>query len=461
MHVHSEKQSVALVSMLASAGLALAKLVAGLMTGSLGIISEAVHSFTDFCATVITFFAVRLGDQPPDERHHYGHAKFESVAALAETGLLLATTTWIAYEAIHRLLTGETEILLTWWAAAIIVASIIIDFFRSRALGRVAKATSSEALAADALNFASDMWSSLAVLIGLAAAWLGHSAADSIAALIVAAVMMVAALRLGKRTFDTLLDAAPGGATEAIRKIVEATDGVLSLVRLRIRPAGATLFTGVLVTVPRTMPVDDMIALREKIARDIKALYPNADVTVTADPVALDDESISERVRLISQRQGLAIHHLTVQRVGIRTAVSFDLEVDGKMTLETAHEKATALEAAIRRELGEDVEVESHIEPLPERILPGEDLSTPGKEKIEMMLRTLVVDESRMSDIHNVRVRRNSEGLFVHYHCRFDPTQTIETVHDVIDRIETELQHEEPRIKRVIAHAEPVGRARH
>jgi cation diffusion facilitator family transporter len=461
MHVHSEKQSVALVSMFASAGLALAKLAAGLLTGSLGILSEAVHSFTDFCATVITFFAVRLSDQPPDERHHYGHAKFESVAALVETGLLLATTVWIAYEAIHRLLTGETEILLAWWAAAIIIASIVIDFFRSRALSRVAKATSSEALAADALNFSTDMWSSLAVLIGLAATWLGHSAADSIAALIVATFMMVAALRLGKRTLDTLLDAAPGGATEDIRKIVEATDGVLSLVRLRIRPAGATLFTGVVVTVPRTMPVDDMIALRQKIARDIKTLYPNADVTVTADPVALDDESIAERVRLIAQRQGLAIHHLTIQRVGIRTAVSFDLEVDGKMTLETAHEKATMLEAAIRRELGEDVEVESHIEPLPEKVLPGEDLPAPGKEKIETMLRRLVAGESRISDIHNVRVRRNSEGLFVHYHCRFDPAETIETVHEIIDRIETELQHEAPRIKRVIAHAEPLGRAWH
>src|SRR5689334_6047730 len=173
MHVHSEKQSVALVSMLASAGLTLAKLAAGILTGSLGILSEAVHSFTDFCATVITFFAVRLGDQPPDERHHYGHAKFESVAALAETGLLLATTGWIAYEAIHRLVTGNTQIFLTWWAVAVVIASIIIDFFRSRALNRVAKATSSEALAADALNFTSDMWSSLAVLAGLGATWLG------------------------------------------------------------------------------------------------------------------------------------------------------------------------------------------------------------------------------------------------------------------------------------------------
>ena len=188
---------------------------------------------------------------------------------------------------------------------------------------------------------------------------------------------------------------------------------------------------------------------------------PHADVTVTADPVALDDESISQRVRLIAQRQGLAIHHLTVQRLGIRTAVSFDLEVDGKMTLEEAHEKATVLEAAIRYELGEDVEVESHIEPLPERVLPGAEVRSPGKEEIEGLLRGLVAGQKRVSDIHNVRVRSNSEGLFVHYHCRFRPSETIETVHEVIDRIETELRQDKPNIKRVIAHAEPIGRGRH
>lgn len=457
----SEKQSVALVSMAASAVLVLAKLVAGLLTGSLGILSEAVHSFTDFCATVITFFAVRLGDQPPDERHHYGHAKFESIAALAETGLLLATTGWIAYEAIHRLVTGNTQIFLTWWAVAVVIASIIIDFFRSRALNRVAKATSSEALAADALNFTSDMWSSLAVLAGLGATWLGFPAADSIAALIVAAVMVVIALRLGQRTLDTLLDAAPGSATEDIRRIVEATPGVIALERLRIRPAGATLFTGVVVSVPRTMPIDDMIALREKLARDISAAYPHADVTVTADPVALDDETITQRVRLIAQRQDLAIHHLTIQRVGIRTAISFDLEVDGGMSLLAAHEKATDLEMAIRAELGADVEVESHIEPLPERVLPGEELPEAGKNEIEAILQRLAAGDRRISDVHNVRVRRNSEGLFVHYHCRFSPDEAVDAVHEVIDRIEMELQGMKPEVRRVIAHAEPIGCARH
>lgn len=456
----SEKQSVALISMAASAGLAIAKLVAGLLTGSLGILSEAVHSFTDFCATVITFFAVRVSDKPPDDQHHYGHAKFESIAALAETGLLLGTTAWIAYEAIHRLISGNTEILLTWWAAAIIVVSIIVDFFRARALTRVAKATSSEALAADALNFTSDMWSSMAVLAGLAAVWFGFPAADSIAALLVAGVMTVIALRLGKRTLDTLLDAAPGTATEEIRKIVEATPGVLALERLRIRPAGATLFTGVVVSVPRTMPVDDMIALREQVSDNIRATYPNADVTVTTDPVALDDETIAQRVRLIAHRLNLAIHHLTIQRVGIRTAVSFDLEVDGHMSLLDAHEKATALEVAIRGELGQDVEVESHIEPLPEKVLPGEDLPE-ARQEVEELLRRLALAETRVSDIHNVRVRRNSEGVFVHYHCRFVPEEAVETVHEVIDRLELALQHIKPEVRRVIAHAEPIGYALH
>ncbi|MFZ5674877.1 MAG: cation diffusion facilitator family transporter [Pseudomonadota bacterium] len=456
----SEKQSVALISMAASAGLAIAKLVAGLLTGSLGILSEAVHSFTDFCATVITFFAVRVSDKPPDDQHHYGHAKFESIAALAETGLLLGTTAWIAYEAIHRLISGNTEILLTWWAAAIIVVSIIVDFFRARALTRVAKATSSEALAADALNFTSDMWSSMAVLAGLAAVWFGFPAADSIAALLVAGVMTVIALRLGKRTLDTLLDAAPGTATSEIREIVEATPGVLALERLRIRPAGATLFTGVVVSVPRTMPVDDMIALREQVSDNIRATYPNADVTVTTDPVALDDETIAQRVRLIAHRLNLAIHHLTIQRVGIRTAVSFDLEVDGHMSLLDAHEKATALEVAIRGELGQDVEVESHIEPLPEKVLPGEDLPE-ARQEVEELLRRLALTETRVSDIHNVRVRRNSEGVFVHYHCRFVPEEAVETVHEVIDRLELALQHIKPEVRRVIAHAEPIGYALH
>ena len=208
----SEKQSVALVSMAASAGLAIAKSIAGLLTGSLGILSEAIHSIIDFAATIVTYFAIRWGDQPPDDEHHYGHAKIESIAALVETALLFLTVAWIVWEALHRLYGGGSHVEVTWWAAAIIAASIIIDYNRARALKRVADKTSSEALEADALHFSSDMWSSMVVLLGLGAVWIGVPAADSIAALAVSCFVGLAGWRLGARTLNTLLDTAPEGA---------------------------------------------------------------------------------------------------------------------------------------------------------------------------------------------------------------------------------------------------------
>jgi cation diffusion facilitator family transporter len=456
----SQKQSVALASMVASAVLAATKLVAGLLTGSLGILSEAIHSLIDFGATIITYFAVKWGDQPPDEEHQYGHAKFESVGALVETALLFLTTGWIVYEALHRLITSDTHVEPAWWAFAIVAGSIIIDFNRSRALNRVAEATSSEALGADALHFSSDMWSSIAVFVGLAGVWIGYPWADAVAALLVAGVVLLAAVRLGRRTLNTLLDAAPQGSSEEIRRIVGGFDGVLALERLRIRPAGPTLFVSVVVTVRRTMPVDDMMRLRNNIGAAIRAAFPNADVTVTTNLIALDDETVYEKVMLIAGHHGLAIHHLTVQKMGSRIAVSFDLEVDGTMSLSHAHEKASRLEAAIGQDLGEDVEVESHIEPMPEAILEGEDVDSARRQEVESLLRQLAAKDSRISDVHNVRVRRNAQGLFVHYHCVFRPEESVETAHDIIDRIEIALQDTMPEIRRVIAHAEPSDRHR-
>lgn len=457
----SEKQQVALLSMLASAGLAISKLVAAVFTGSLGILSEAIHSTIDFGATVITWFAIRWADRPPDEEHHYGHAKVESIAALVETGLLFATTAWILWEAGSRLLTGESHVEVTWWAVAIIAVSIIIDFNRARALNRVARKTSSEALEADALHFSSDMWSSIVVLFGLGAVWIGIPAADAIAAIIVSVFVGLAGWRLGGRTLKTLLDTAPEGATDAMREIVRGVDGVLVIRSLRLRPAGPTLFASVVVEVARTMPIDDIVTLKETIRTRVHEKFANADLTVTANPVQLDNETVFQKVMLIASRQNLAIHHLTVQQIGARLAVSFDLEVDGGMALEDAHETATRLENAIRRELGTDVEVESHIEPQPEHLLEGEEAAPAKVAAITGILATLMRDEKRISDLHNIRIRQTEHGLFVHYHCRFAGRETVDSVHDDIDRLEARLQARYPGIRRVIAHAEPIGMARH
>jgi cation diffusion facilitator family transporter len=228
-HANVEKSRVATLSLIASAGLASVKFAAAMVSGSLGLLSEAFPSLLDCGATALTLFAVRIGDQPADDDHHFGHAKVESVAALVETGLLFMVTLWVAYEAVLRLWVGGHKVEISWWLFAVVIASIFIDYNRSHALENAAQKTSSDALAADALHFRADMWSSCAVLIGLALSWYGFWFADPLAALVVAGFVGKAAYDLGARTLATLLDAAPAGSTEKLRELAECTNGVLSV----------------------------------------------------------------------------------------------------------------------------------------------------------------------------------------------------------------------------------------
>src|SRR5271156_5123183 len=211
------KEQAALGSIAASAGLTAAKTVIGLLTGSLAILSEAGHSLLDLSATVLTYFAVRISGKPADTEHQYGHGKVESVTALAETALLFLLSGVVIFEAVQRLLDSPMHAVEATLAAfAIIAASIVVDFFRARALRRIAKRTSSEALEADALHFSSDMWSSVAVLFGLGGVALGYSWADAAAAIVVAVFICVAGWRLGRRTIDTLTDTAPAGVSDRV-----------------------------------------------------------------------------------------------------------------------------------------------------------------------------------------------------------------------------------------------------
>ena len=457
----AEKLRVALFSLLASGGLAAAKFAAAIASGSLGLLSEAFHSLMDFFATALTLIAVRVSDKPADDNHHYGHAKAESLVALLEAAMLVGISIWVTYEAITRLLKGGHEVELTWWLFAIVIASIIIDFNRARALRRTAVKTGSQALAADALHFAADMWSSIAVLIGLTLVWLGYGFADSLAALIVAGFVIHAAWDLGKDTLDNLLDAAPAGVTAEIEEIVESCNGVLGVKQLRVRPAGPELYVDLTVDVPRTLALTRLETMRGELTSRIMDKFANADCSIQINPVELDSESAFDKVALIAEKHDLKTHHLAVQVLEGRLAVSFDVEIDAETPLTVAHEKATALEYEIRDGLGADVEVESHIEPLEPRLLDGAPPSAAVVKKVEAELTRLGKKEKSLSDLHNIRVRANAAGLYVHYHCRFAPTMPISAVHEVTDRIEVALMGRIAEIKRVVAHAEPVGEEKH
>src|SRR5271163_2243572 len=312
----NEKEKAALGSIAASAALTLAKAVVGLLTGSLAILSEAGHSLLDLAATVLTYIAVRVSGKPADAEHQYGHGKVESVAALAETALLFLLAAGVAFEAVQRLFGQQTfSVEATPAAFAIIAVSILVDFFRARTLGRVAEKTSSQALEADALHFSSDMWSSIAVLIGLGGVALGYSWADAAAAIVVAVFISIAGWRLGRRTINTLTDTAPVGVSDKVAAIARLEPGVVSVERVRARPAGAVLFVELSVGVSRTLPLDRVAAIKERLSRDIRAVLPNAEVTITEEPRALDNETVRERVMMIARNRGLDIHHVAVQAI--------------------------------------------------------------------------------------------------------------------------------------------------
>lgn len=453
----NEKEQVALTSIAASAGLTVAKAVVGVSTGSLAILSEAGHSLIDLGATVMTYAAVRVSGRPADEEHHYGHGKIESVSALGETALLFLLSGVVIWEAIKRLIEHEEHVVVaSAWAFGVILVSIVVDFFRARALTRTAEKTRSQALEADALHFSSDLWASLAVLVGLVGVRFGLPWADSAAALTVAVLVCFAGWRLGRRTVDTLTDTAPQGATAQVTAIAAAIPGVVTVEHVRARGVGDKTFIDLAVAVSRTMPLDRVSALKAAVAAAICQQIPGAEPNVTADPVALDNETVLDRVMVIARNRALAVHHVTVHEIGDRLAVSLDLEVNGKLSLSAAHDLADKLEAAIAAELGPTVEVETHIEPLQSMETPGREAPAERVRAVEMALSELAPESRIIRDIHDVRVRETDEGEIVNFHCRVDPGMSVQSVHEKVDALERALRERSPSIKRVIGHAEPM-----
>src|SRR5215467_7545025 len=450
------KEHVALGSIVASAGLTVAKAVVGLATGSLAILSEAGHSLIDLAATIMTYFAVRVSGKPADAEHHYGHGKIESVSALAETALLFVLSGIVIWAAVGRLLSvAEHSVDATRWAFAVIAVSIVVDFVRARVLYRVADKTASEALEADALHFSSDMWSSIAVLVGLAGVALGYRWADSAAAIIVALFVCLAGWRLGSRTISTLTDTAPAGVADKVIAATKKIKGVVAVERVRARTVGATLFVDLSVAVSRTVPLDRVAILRMAIIAAIRKVTPGAEVNVAVTPRALDDETVLERVMVIARNKALAVHHVTVHAIANRLSVSLDLEVDGALSLAAAHDIASDLEAAIRDELGPEVEVETHIEPLQLIGVSGREAPAERVTAVQAELSKLSSKLRFVREVHDVRVRDTKEGEIVNFHCRVDPGLTVRDVHDKVDELERGLRRRFPEIKRVIGHAEP------
>lgn len=450
----NSKTSVAAISILASGSMAVAKFVVGIAIGSLALISEALHSSIDLVATIITWAVVRVSDQPADAEHHYGHGKFESVSALGIIALLYVLAGGILVQAYSHLREGTPPPSISAIPFIVLVLDIAVNLWRARALHRAARDTKSQALAADALHFASDVMGSTAVIVGLVLAGLGFWWGDAAAAIAVAVMIALLGLRMARETVETLLDRAPEGALEKATAAIGAVPGVVDVDRLRVRMVGATHFIDAIAKVPRTYPIDRVEDIKRRAQAAMTKTFGDADLTFTAVPVARDNESVRERIMVIARNSGLAIHHVTVHDIGGKLIVGIDLEVDGNMALDAAHDIAHELERAIREDFGEDVEVDTHIEPLEPELPWGTDAAPDRVEAIKAAL-TGFADGGAIHDIHNVRVRNTDAGEVVNFHCRAQPSMSVIKVHESVDEIERELRRAFPTVKRVISHAEP------
>jgi cation diffusion facilitator family transporter len=452
----SRKEKVAIVSVVASGLLATVKFVVGVAIGSLALISDALHSLIDLGATLVTWFAVRVADRPPDAEHHYGHGKVESVAALGEAALLFLLAGGVAVEAVGRLQTGGTIVQFSVVPFIVLGVEMAVNAWRARALLKVARETKSEALEADSLHFASDFFGSIPVIIGLALSAYGYGWADPVAAIAVAVVISVLGLRMARRTLATLVDTAPEGVGDQVEAAIRQVPGVVKIERVRVRMVGPRYFIDTAAAVPRTFPPDRFAAIKLNIQKAVTRLFENADVTVTLTSIALDNESMMDRIYVVARNRALAVHHVTVHDIQDRLAVSLDLEVDGKLSLRAAHEMADGLEKAIEAELGADVEVETHIEPLQAQYALGREAPPERIKAVTTALAEFAAEGRVIRDVHDVRVRETDEGEIVNFHCRVDPELTVQAVHENVDALERALRERSASIKRVIGHAEPM-----
>ncbi|MDR3438442.1 cation diffusion facilitator family transporter [Telmatospirillum sp.] len=450
------KKSVALSSVWASALLTATKLIAGLLTGSLGLLSEAAHSLLDLGAAGLTYFAVRISDQPADERHPYGHGKIESVSALAETVLLFLTALWIIREAVLRLLSDNVAVEARWYSVAVVLLSIAVDFGRSRALMKVAKATRSQALEADALHFSSDILSSIVVLAGLGCVAAGFPKGDAIAAIGVSLFVLHVGYQMGKRTIDVLIDSAPEGIASQVAEIASQVAGVASIDRVRARPAGATTHVEVLIRVARTLPLANVQEVCDAVTVAIDGRIPGSDAFVKAEPLALDDESIIDTVHVVAARRNVLLHDIAVDTVAGRRHVSFDVEVDETMNIFDAHEVASGVEQAVRDELGEDVLVETHIDPRRVSVLAGRTVDAVMHRQLETVVINCAQGVDHVREAHGVHIRQGEDGLTVLLHCLFEPTTSVRTAHHATEVVEQRIRESIKDVGRVVVHAEPL-----
>ncbi|MHA1940473.1 MAG: cation diffusion facilitator family transporter [Candidatus Hodarchaeales archaeon] len=451
----NEKTYAAFSSVIAAIFLTAIKLIVGLWSGSLGILSEALHSALDLAAAAVTLFAVRSSDRPPDSDHPYGHGKIESLSALFETLLLLITVVWIIYEATRRILLNDLEIINHPITFIVIIIAIVIDYSRSRLLYKMANKYDSQALKADALHFSTDILSSSVVFIGLIFAAFGFPLGDPIAAIGVALIVLSMTVNLGKETVDSLLDRAPIGEKEKVQTIAEEVEGVISCEKIRIRKSGAIFFVDLKIVVSPNISLEKAHRIAEKVTSEIQKVIPTADVSIHMDPTSEDLTPIIRSIRKETEKYSWIkhIHKIIAFEFREELLIRFHIHVSGNKSLGEIHKKLDREFQPAIQNIDSRIKEESltiHIEPFRKNIPTKFDAGV-LKDKITTMVRNSTV----LHDFHKYEFHTLPSGVIISFHCYSSPELSILDVHKASSTLETAIKNEIRENSQIYIFVEP------
>ncbi|MGH7760290.1 MAG: cation diffusion facilitator family transporter [Candidatus Dormibacteraceae bacterium] len=447
-------ERVALGAVFIGASLVVAKLIVGVLTGSLGILSEAVHSLLDLAASIFTLVAVRTARKPADREHPYGHGRAENVAAFAEGILLLITAAGIAFEAIHRLAAGGVTVNPAGYAFALLIATLVIEAGRAIVLRSVGRLASSDALLADATNRVADVLATVAVLAGLVGVRMGLTWADSVAALLVAAVIGRAAAQLAWRSGDILIDRAAAGAERELRAAIQGVDGVREVRSVRVRRSGPNLIGDASIATRRMLSVEAAGALAGEVKRKARSVLPTLELSVLLEGQERQGDLV-ERIHAAAARNGGVrdLHNVTVEREADGSLhLTMHAKLPGDMTLATASRASAALEAELRAELPDATRIDVHLEPLEPHVVSGEDV-TARRAQLASRMCEIVEAHPEVERCVDVELSDRHQRIHAHVVAEVAGEISLEDAHRIETELEEMIRRAFPEVHEVVARA--------
>jgi cation diffusion facilitator family transporter len=445
---------VALASVVIGIVLVVAKLVVGLLTGSLGILSEAAHSFLDLAASIFTLLAVGTSRKPADEEHPYGHGRSENLAAFAQGMLLLFIAALIAFEAIRRLLVGGPPVDPTTYAFFLVGGTIVIESGRAIVMRRIGRSINSDAMLADSTDRLADVLANIGVLIGLAGVRAGLSWADAAAALVVAGIVVRAAGLLAWRSGDILIDRAPAGAEGQLRDAIEGMDGVREVRSVRIRKSGPHLIGDASIATGRMLSVEAASALANDVKAKASSVLPGLDLAVAVEGQAQQSDLV-ERIHAAAARNGGVrdLHNVTVEREADGSLhLTMHAKLPGDQTLARASRTSRSLERTIRAELPEVNRIDVHLEPMEPQVVPGQDV-TARNAQLASRMREIVEAHSEVRRCVDVELSNRHGRIYAHVVAEVNGEITLEQAHRIESELEETIRRELPEVQEVVTRA--------